>query len=506
MAPPPPASDPHYQFYGGGAPGGSWNSFDSGAHGGGPPPPPPSHHHHPYDDPRYYNHAPPPPPESPYSSYMAPYSPGGLYQAESFPPPYGYGPTGSFSYSYDDEDRLLKDYHPDSDGHHLKNHVTPPSAKSNGRHGRSSNTNRSDYQSASNMLLPKAAEEVDFPVADPPAEPVTPPSQDPLCESMSDVNSYDVLCGRGGGTNSQIGNRRFRKLVQEFQPTYLLARRKEKPLLARTIVLIIRKRGGRFLRKDDDTGALYEVGDTKAEAKTSQALREGLDVRATKSVASVLESKKKSKQQYDDDDDDDDDLDDDDVDREQQHLSPASSSAASSGKSRKSGERSPKRETDPPGSPPSLPRLQGEEVKSPALSPDQSMHLRKRRRMRGGGHTSGGGGSGPAPPQAPDRFFPDFCPPRAEFGRPLSPGGGGAASPDHQGGVLPMHLSTTPIRRNKSRDDGIHATAADDDDDEAVQAALQAQGCTGIALDMVTGAATGSFCLGPGGWRGRSSD
>jgi len=56
----------------------------------------------------------------------------------------------------------------------------------------------------------------------------------------------------GGGTNSQVGNRRFRKLVQDFHPIYLLARRKEKPLLARTIVLIIRKRGGRFLKKDED--------------------------------------------------------------------------------------------------------------------------------------------------------------------------------------------------------------------------------------------------------------
>merc|ERR1712150_86741 len=109
-----------------------------------------------------------------------------------------------------------------------------------------------------------------------------------VADSPAAINSHDVLCGRGGGTNSQIGNRRFRKLVQEFQPTYLLARRKEKPLLARTIVLIIRQRGGRFLKKDDDTGELYEVGDSKAEAKTSQALREGLDVRATKSAANSL--------------------------------------------------------------------------------------------------------------------------------------------------------------------------------------------------------------------------
>lgn len=118
----------------------------------------------------------------------------------------------------------------------------------------------------SGILLPKAASEVDFDISDPPLEPSTPASKTPVCESPADVNSYDVLCGRGGGTNSQVGNRRFRKLVQEFQPIYLLARRKEKPLLARTIVLVIRKRGGRFLKKDEETGELYEVGDAKAEA------------------------------------------------------------------------------------------------------------------------------------------------------------------------------------------------------------------------------------------------
>jgi hypothetical protein len=399
---------------------------------------------------------------------MAPYSPGGLYPAESFPGPYAYGPAGSFSYSYDEEDRLLKDYHPDGDSHNHYKHVTPPS--------KSKHRNKGEL-SASAMLLPKAAEEIDFEVTDPPAEPVTPPSDEPLCDSINEVNTYDVLCGRGGGTNSQIGNRRFRKLVQDFQPTYLLARRKEKPLLARTIVLIIRKRGGRFLRKDEDTGALYEVGDLKAEAKTSQALREGLDVRATKSAASsLLEKKKKMKQQQEEDDDDDDDLDD--------LPSPARNSGS---KVRAAGERSPsKRDSDPPGSPPSLPRLQveGREAKTPPMTPEQSLHLRKRRRMRG----DSSGLSGPvARPQAqPDRFFPDFCPPRAEFGRPLSP------EPTEG---MPLHMTTTPIRRNKSRDDGVR----DDGDD-----GIQDPGCTGIALDMVTGAATGSFCLGPGGWRGRT--
>ena len=431
-----PHGDPHYQFYGGG---GSWGSFDSAA---GPPP-------H-FDDQRYYGF----PPDSPYGAYHpTPYSPSDIYRADSFHGHPGVHPVysghphpphhGSYPYSYDEDDR--KGYH--SDGKDKKGRMTPKT---------------SNKSSSTNMLLPKAAEEVDFDVTDPPPEPVTQASEKPICESLADVNGYDVLCGRGGGTNSQIGNRRFRKLVQEFQPTYLLARRKEKPLLARSIVLIIRKRGGRFLKKDDDTGELYEVGDTKAEAKTSQALREGLDVRATKSAASSLLEKKKKKQQ-----------------EEAQEAAEAAAAAASeSGSPTKSskvtspaastpGKEEKKTPSREQSSPPTLPRLQGEEVKSGNVhphSPEQFAHS-KRRRTR--------------PVNAPsDRFFPEFCPPRADLGRPASPGVDDDSS---------IALAATPIRRNMSRDDSDRYE--------------EPRGCAGIAFDVMTGAATGSFCLGPTGWR-----
>ena len=137
---------------------------------------------------------------------------------------------------------------------------------------------------------PKSASEVDFDIADPPMSPIIPPSLPhlPVLESATLMTENDVLCGRGGGTNSQMGNRHYRALVRDFQPTYLMAKRREKPKMARSVVLIVRHRGGRFLRRDETDGRLYEVGDEKAEAKTSQALREGLDVRATKTAANHL--------------------------------------------------------------------------------------------------------------------------------------------------------------------------------------------------------------------------
>lgn len=418
---PHPPHDSHQHFYGG-APG-SWGSFESNH-------PPPQHHSQ-----GYYGF----PPESPYSPY-GPYSPGAHRCGESFPPPPGYGPPPPhhYSYSYDDEERLLRDYHPDADG----DRMYPRSGR--GRKGSTSNT------MANASLLPKAAEEVDFEVTDPPSEPVVPPSEEAICDSLADVNTYDVLCGRGGGTNSQIGNRRFRQLVQDFQPIYLLARRKEKPLLARTIVIIIRKRGGRFLKKDDSTGELFEVGDSKAEAKTSQALREGLDVRATKSAASSLLEKKKKKQL----------------------RSPRTDNASLSSPLRnknKSGEGGSSERPEPP---PTLPKLQDEERKAGNVHPrsPSASQYRKRSRMRTTGY---------------DKFFNDFCPPRADFQRPNSPG--------MEDGVH-MDMLMTPIRKDGSRDED--SIRCDSNEQHS-----QGQGCAGIAFDMVTGVATQSFCLGPGGWR-----
>jgi len=97
------------------------------------------------------------------------------------------------------------------------------------------------------------------------------------------IGPKDVLCGRGGATNNHPGNQRFRAIVAEHMPEYLQAKKKQKAWIARTVVRTIQQDGGRFLKRDKDplTGreVWTEVADKKATEKTSQALREGLDVR-----------------------------------------------------------------------------------------------------------------------------------------------------------------------------------------------------------------------------------
>lgn len=98
-------------------------------------------------------------------------------------------------------------------------------------------------------------------------------------EYVKDFKSEDVLCGRGGATNSHPGNRSFREMVKKHQDRYLRAKKKDKPEVAWSIVKLIRKRGGRFLRRSHTTMQgdylWVDIGDDRAREKTCQALREG---------------------------------------------------------------------------------------------------------------------------------------------------------------------------------------------------------------------------------------
>mmetsp|Transcript_53779 Transcript_53779/g.62860 ORF Transcript_53779/g.62860 Transcript_53779/m.62860 type:complete len:576 (+) Transcript_53779:102-1829(+) len=96
----------------------------------------------------------------------------------------------------------------------------------------------------------------------------------PVADGIA-VNDNDVLCGRGGETNHHPGNVRYRALVKEMQHQYLLAKRRDKPQIARKIVDVVRSRNGRFLKRCPTRGEWREIGQNKAREKTSQALREG---------------------------------------------------------------------------------------------------------------------------------------------------------------------------------------------------------------------------------------
>merc|ERR1712176_725128 len=86
-------------------------------------------------------------------------------------------------------------------------------------------------------------------------------------------------CGRGGLTHGHPGNKKFRYIMGEHQLEYLRARKNDKRGIAKSVDSRIREDGGRFLQRSSDSSLWSAVSESKAIGKTSQALREGLDVR-----------------------------------------------------------------------------------------------------------------------------------------------------------------------------------------------------------------------------------
>lgn len=61
-----------------------------------------------------------------------------------------------------------------------------------------------------------------------------------------------------------------------MQRIYAQCPKQDKAKVSKGIVAAIRQFGGRFLELDEESGLYFDIGEKRAYAKTSQALREGL--------------------------------------------------------------------------------------------------------------------------------------------------------------------------------------------------------------------------------------
>ena len=96
---------------------------------------------------------------------------------------------------------------------------------------------------------------------------------------MTDIrvpHPHDVLCGRGGSTNRHVGNTNFRDLVSGNKALYVTLTKRQKTMVARSMVQAIccQNLPGPFLQKDAKTGLWFDIRRPRALEKTSQALRE----------------------------------------------------------------------------------------------------------------------------------------------------------------------------------------------------------------------------------------
>ena len=92
---------------------------------------------------------------------------------------------------------------------------------------------------------------------------------------VATYNDIDVLCGRGGATNSHTGNRRFRKIVSAHRDAYLRAKKRDKPAYAQHVLELVRNQNRskpcRFLKKHPTSDLYYDIGNEKAREKVAQA-------------------------------------------------------------------------------------------------------------------------------------------------------------------------------------------------------------------------------------------
>jgi hypothetical protein len=100
---------------------------------------------------------------------------------------------------------------------------------------------------------------------------------------VDEITELDVLCGRGGRSNHWPGNKRYRRVIKEMKNTYKSSEgRKSKTGLSRAIVDHVLGYGGRFVREEDESGRYYVLTKAESRVKTSQALREGKDLKWTR--------------------------------------------------------------------------------------------------------------------------------------------------------------------------------------------------------------------------------
>ena len=94
--------------------------------------------------------------------------------------------------------------------------------------------------------------------------------------NISEPTNNDCLFGRGLFTYHHPGNKHYRQIVDSQKTRYSQSKKFDKRLVAVEIVTNWRNQypPGRFLQLDDTTNLWNDVGDKKAIAKTSQALRE----------------------------------------------------------------------------------------------------------------------------------------------------------------------------------------------------------------------------------------
>jgi hypothetical protein len=107
--------------------------------------------------------------------------------------------------------------------------------------------------------------------------------KDPTKMPSDTPTEFDVLLGREKESANHIGNKRYLAIVALHRNEYKsCTTRVAKTCITTRLIKEIHDCGGRFLKKNDETGEYEEVSHQKAHDKVSHALRQAKDPFAEK--------------------------------------------------------------------------------------------------------------------------------------------------------------------------------------------------------------------------------
>lgn len=109
--------------------------------------------------------------------------------------------------------------------------------------------------------------------------------------SEAEITDRDVICERGGKSNRHRGTKRYRGLIEKYKSEYQsLTAKTAKTNLSRKIIFQIQKDGGRFLKKDEQSGQYFVLSPVETTKKVSQAMREKKALKWTAECISTNET------------------------------------------------------------------------------------------------------------------------------------------------------------------------------------------------------------------------
>lgn len=109
---------------------------------------------------------------------------------------------------------------------------------------------------------------------------------------------HDVICSRGKGAYTHIGNRNFRNLIDQHAERYAATQsRAEKSVLIMAVEDIVQRRSpnGGFVKFCKRTNAYVRIGNCRAREKIGHAFREAIDGSGLSSWTSNAEEPSKKK-------------------------------------------------------------------------------------------------------------------------------------------------------------------------------------------------------------------